>query len=314
MTASHFYDIIYTDDIIVSIPKSSHFSIGTSPYYAHQHGLAIDIYHEISLENYEALSPVSGKIITTKTMLAPKSKFEGGINKEHLTLIQNKKNPNIIYKILHIKPSIKNGQNVEVGDVLGNTIRNGYFAPWSSPHIHLEIRPKEDAIRASGGKQFSLLFNLINEGKKKKENKYNNKIPITIKSKFANYFLAHFPENLYYKYNPFIGLKGKILDSDCILDGGIPIYKKGIAISDKDFKLEYQTPTYLADQKIGALWDQRGRFGLIKFDHVRIFLNDKEIKGISLFLANFKPLIKIIPIDMNEHIYEINSTQILSFL
>ena len=64
---SEFYDIAKMDDIQVSIPKTSHFSIGTSPYYAHQHGLAIDIYHDLSLSNYEVLSPVSGKILISGT-------------------------------------------------------------------------------------------------------------------------------------------------------------------------------------------------------------------------------------------------------
>jgi hypothetical protein len=300
------------EKVNVLIPQTSHFSIGTSPYYAHQHGLAIDIYHEISLDNYEALSPVSGKVIKTKTLVAPKSNFEGGINKEHLTLIENKENPKFVYKFLHIKPSIKKGQDIEVGDAIGKTIRNGYFAPWSSPHLHLEVRSKEDAIRASGGNQFSLHFNNINQRKKNTEEHHNNKIPIAIKYIFKEYLLAYFPENLYYKIDPYIGVKGKNLESDCILDGGIPIYKKGIAIFDDYFKSEYQSSIHLNGKKIGTLWDQRGNFGFIKFDQVRFYLNDKEIRGISLFLANFKPLIKIVPFNMKDHPYEINSTQNLS--
>ena len=57
---------------------------------------------------------------------------------------------------MHVKPNIQVGDLLEVGDYIGTTIRNGYFAYWSSPHLHLEIRPYDDAIRARGGEDFSL--------------------------------------------------------------------------------------------------------------------------------------------------------------
>ena len=101
---SEFYDIAKMDDIQVSIPKTSHFSIGTSPYYAHQHGLAIDIYHDLSLSNYEVLSPVSGKILKIKTLIAPKPKFKGGIDKDYLILINNPSSPDLVWKS---KPSME---------------------------------------------------------------------------------------------------------------------------------------------------------------------------------------------------------------
>jgi len=59
MTKSEFYNIVKMDDIRVSIPQTSHFSDGTSPYYTHQHELAIDLYQNLTLENYEAISPIN---------------------------------------------------------------------------------------------------------------------------------------------------------------------------------------------------------------------------------------------------------------
>ena len=125
MPTSKFYDIIKINGIGVSIPKTSHFSIGTSPYYAHQHGLAIDIYQNLTLENYKAVSPVSGKIFKIKTLIAPKPKFSDGIDKDYLLLISNLSNPDLLWKIMHIKPYQKEGETIEVGDILGETIRNG---------------------------------------------------------------------------------------------------------------------------------------------------------------------------------------------
>ncbi|MFW9897411.1 MAG: hypothetical protein ACFFD7_16525, partial [Candidatus Thorarchaeota archaeon] len=122
MTKSDFYDIVKTDEIQISIPHSSHFTIGTSPYYAHQHALGIDIYHSLFLDNYEVLSPVSGEILKVKTLMAPKPKFKDGIDKDYIILVRNPLDPNITYKILHVRPdNIQVGKKVEIGDLLGTT-------------------------------------------------------------------------------------------------------------------------------------------------------------------------------------------------
>ena len=301
MSKSEFYNIINKDNINVSIPQNSHFTVGTSPYYAHQHGLAIDIYHDLSLKNYEVLSPISGKVIKTKTLIAPKPKFFKGIKEDYLILISNSHNPETVFKTMHVKPSVQVGQKVEVGDILGKTIRNGYFAYWSSPHLHLELRPVEDAIRARGGKNFSLAINNSHKIGDNKKHFYMEKIPVIIKAVYPEFILVNFPDNLCYYIDPIFGVKGKINNMDCIIDGGIPIYKNGIVLFQNDRDSKSPSKIYLNDHRIGTLWGSRGKFGFIKFDHVRFALNNKQIRGISLFLANFVPLIKIIPFNKIEY-------------
>ena len=266
------------------------------------------------MDNYDAFSPVEGKVIDMKTLIAPIPRFSGGINKEHLILIQNKDNQGLVFKFLHINPSIDIGQEIKVGDFLGKTIRNGYFAPWSSPHIHLEIRSKEDAIRASGGKSFSLYVDRFNHEDEILEQDDVDIIPVTIESVYTEYFLARFPDYLYYKVSPYIGVKGSNRNIPCIIDGGIPMYNRGIAIFNKSFKADELTPMNLIGKKIGTLWEQREQLGLFKFDQVKFYLNNLEIRGISLFIAKFKPFIKIVPFDMKDHPYEENSIQNLSLI
>jgi hypothetical protein len=133
MDTLKFYNIAFAEGEIISIPNGSHFSIGTSPYYAHQHGLAIDIYPKLTLKNYSVYSPVSGRIISLKTLGAPKPNFSVETDKEYLIIIRRPKNPNIMFKILHIKSNLKEGVLIEKGTLLGQTIKNGYFVPWSRP-------------------------------------------------------------------------------------------------------------------------------------------------------------------------------------
>ncbi len=317
MSNSKFYDLVNTKDVRVSIPEINHFTIGSSPYYAHQHGLAIDIYKNLSLENYEALSPISGTIIKTKILAAPKSKSKNLVDKEYLTLIRNSHNSNITYKILHIKPYYQVGEKIKIGDCIGSTIRNGYFAPWSSPHLHLEIRSSNDAVRASGGKQFSLNTDSKNRESnytKNSKNKRFNQIPVEIHYAYPEFSLACLPENFYFELKPIYGIKVKINNLNCILDGGIPHYKNGVVLFQKGCNLNSLDPIYLGIDKIAALRETRGQFGFIKFDSVKFLLNNKEIRGISLYLANFLPLIKIIPYNFDDFSYSPKSTQKLSII
>ena len=315
MTKSEFYNIVETNDIQVSIPHSSHFTIGTSPYYAHQHALGIDIYHSLLLDNYEVFTPISGEILKVKTLLAPKPKFLGGIDRDCLILVRNLNNPDITYKILHVKPNnIHVGERIEIDDPIGLTFRNGYFANWSSPHMHLEIRPSKDAIRASGGRAFLLAFKK-KKNKSYKEERRSAEISLRIDSVFPEFFLGRFPEDHYKKIDPICGIKVKINQKDCILDGGIPHYKNGTIISDHGFSLDLKNSIYLGNQRIGKLLKSQDQFGFFKFDpSLKFLLNAEEIRGISLYLANFKPQIKIIPYMDNKIPINAKSTQQLTII
>ncbi|MFX1326598.1 MAG: hypothetical protein ACFE91_00440 [Promethearchaeota archaeon] len=300
------------DGIRVSISRASHFSIGTSPYYAHQHGLAIDIYPNLTLQNVEILSPTSGKVQKIKILRAPKAKFPDGVNVDYLILLSNPKNSEILWKIMHVNPNIKVGDHIEVGDYLGKTIRNGYFAYWSSPHLHLEIRSVNDAIRARGGKDFSLAIEKKGKSKEFSKEVNTTQIPIKIYSVFSEMILAYLPKHFYHNILPFYGLKIKVNNLGCILDGGIPHYKIGTVIFQQKHTSDKLYPVYLGFHKIGILHEVNENFGFFKFKNVKFYLNNKEIRGISLYLAKFLPLIKIIPYNKDEFSFEPKSTQYLS--
>ena len=293
-----FKPIIQTEDVEVVFNEKSHFSVGTSPYYAHQHALAIDIYQRFELENYTAISPVEGEIVKIRELIAPRPKFPNGIAKDYLTLVRNLKSHRIVYKILHVKSSLKVGDKIKQGDYLGETIRNGYFAYWSSPHIHLEIRSESDAIRATGGKEFSLLINEIQEPI---ERDSINSIPIEVISKLHEFLLVRLPKEYYLDFGQFTGVKANIDNNfSCILDAGIPHYKHGTVISNKNNNLIPNSSVFLGDFKLGILNNTSGEFGFFEFEPIIISLNENEIRGISLFLSKNIPLLKIIPYEVNQ--------------
>jgi hypothetical protein len=309
MGDSRLYDIVFAEGETISIPYGSHFSVGTSPYYAHQHGLALDIYNSLLPENYKTYSPVTGEVILSKSLRAPRSRFLGGIDKEYLLQIRGKKNPDIMFKILHIKSELEKGDYVKKGDLLGTTIRNGYFAPWSSPHIHLEIRKFGEINRAKGGKNFSLLLDYNKKQRIHKNKTSHNKIQVKIIHKLSQFLLGRFPTNFYLKIGQIFGLKGCLKNQtskidklsenhELIIDGGIPLYKRGIAIFPITTVINHNkdsSSVYFSTWNIGIIKKRFKRFGFIEFRDVNMFLENIKLRGISLFLSDMFPTVKFIP-------------------
>ncbi|MBS7622603.1 hypothetical protein KEJ39_02865, partial [Candidatus Bathyarchaeota archaeon] len=110
-----------------------------SPYYAHRHLASVDLYPERGVE--EAYSPVQGIVLETRRL-----KLTG----DCVTLIETEK-VGVCAKILHVEPEVEAGDSVYPGDTLGRFIWSPFFDPWTDPHMHVEVRPSNDRLRARGG-------------------------------------------------------------------------------------------------------------------------------------------------------------------
>ncbi len=123
------------------------FSLYNSPYAAHDHGHAIDLYPESG-----APSPVAGRVIDTRRVRAPPKPYAP--EHDYLTLIRT---GDRVARILHVEPAVSTGDRVAVGDSLGTLVRAGFFAPWVDNHIHLGFRaPDANPYRASGSLRIDL--------------------------------------------------------------------------------------------------------------------------------------------------------------
>ncbi|MFW9822478.1 MAG: hypothetical protein ACFFE4_06065, partial [Candidatus Thorarchaeota archaeon] len=181
-----------------------------------------------------------------------------------------------------------------------------------SPHLHLEIRPSNDAIRATGGRTFSLAFNR-RKNKSNRESRNFKEITLRVESIFPEFFLGKLQNELYNLIDPIYGVKVKLNNIDCILDGGIPHYVNGTIISNLNLGKEKEKQIYLFNEKIGILQEFRSNFGFFKFDSsLKFFLNEVEIRGISLYLAKFEPLVKVIPFQKNQTTLDTNSNSRLT--
>ncbi|SDN02478.1 hypothetical protein SAMN04487949_3208 [Halogranum gelatinilyticum] len=118
------------------------FSLYNSPYPAHDHGCAVDLYPETN----DGLSPVAGEVLATKTVRCPDQPY--AVDHDHLIVIDC---GDVVARILHVEPAVEPGDVVAVGDSLGPMVRSGFFGQWVDNHVHLGFRePGQNYLRAGG--------------------------------------------------------------------------------------------------------------------------------------------------------------------
>ncbi|ACV46340.1 MULTISPECIES: hypothetical protein [Halomicrobium] len=124
------------------------FSLYNSPFVAHDDGRAIDLYPSGAV----APSPVAGTVVETKQVRAPPQPYAA--EHDYLLLIDTGE---WMARLLHVEPSVVPGDEVGVGDPLGETVRAGFFAPWVPDHVHLEYRDHEtNPYRADGSEPLAV--------------------------------------------------------------------------------------------------------------------------------------------------------------
>ena len=164
----------------------SRFTLYNSPYAAHDHGCAVDLYpgdatHPDPEDGppVPAPSPVAGTVLDVRTVTAPSRPYAA--EDDHLIVVDTGTAPDSepdsapaapetdrrrasavpgrdrgesgapVARILHVDPAVEPGESVAVGDHLGTLVRAGFFAPWVANHLHLGFRsPDADPYRAAG--------------------------------------------------------------------------------------------------------------------------------------------------------------------
>jgi hypothetical protein len=118
------------------------FTLYNSPFTAHDHGHAVDLYPDTD----PVPSPVAGTVTNIRTVTAPPKPYAA--DHDYLLLVDT--GPHVA-RIMHVEPTVEPGEMIAVGDPLGRSVRAGFFAPWVPNHLHLGFRPHDaNPYRASG--------------------------------------------------------------------------------------------------------------------------------------------------------------------
>ncbi|HET7323284.1 MAG TPA: hypothetical protein VFJ06_03015 [Halococcus sp.] len=238
------------------------FSLYNSPYVAHEHGHAIDLYPNAGLgpatASSLAPSPVAGEVLDTRTVRAPPKAYAA--ENDSLILVDTGE---YVARILHVEPSVEPGDSVEFGDSLGTLIRAGFFAPWVDNHVHLEFRdPEVNPYRASGSLPLELDVSITGLGWDG-----SGRVLETGDTYAVLDSPAHPAPG-----ERFVGIES---DEGAVLDGGLVHYAGGGALA-----AGYDGPISLLGQHVGHT---SGRD--VTWDALEILANGDAITGLSLFCA-----------------------------
>jgi len=242
---------------MVTVPASAlaryrRFSLYNSPYAAHDHGCAIDLYPETNC----GLSPVAGDVIDTRTVRAPSRPY--AVDEDHLILIDTGDH---VARILHVEPAVAPGDRVAIGDSLGEMVRSGFFAPWVDNHVHLGFRdPDANPYRAAGSLPVDVAVDVC---------------PLDwdgtgrVRDVGETYVVLDGPDH------PEPGSwAGVACAPGVVLDGGCPHYDGGGALPGAD------GPVSIAGSRVGVA-DGRD----VTWDDISLVANGRRIEGLSLFIA-----------------------------
>ncbi|MFC6836940.1 hypothetical protein [Halomarina ordinaria] len=236
------------------------FSLYNSPYVAHDHGCAIDLYPGDGVERAtDAPSPVAGEVVDTRAVRAPSKAYAA--ERDFLILVDT---GDYVARTLHVEPSVSPGERVAVGDSLGTLVRAGFFAPWVDNHIHLGFRPHEaNHHRASGSLPIDVgvpVEPLPWDGTGR------------VQRVGETYAVLDAPAHPAPDEH-FVG----VACGDAVLDGGFPHYDGGGLLGGVP-----GDPVSLAGSRIGTV-GENGRD--VRWEAVEVRANGTPITGVSLFCA-----------------------------
>ncbi len=275
-------------DVLARFPR---FSLYNSPYAAHDEGCAIDLYpHDGDWREpadrrlSAAPSPVAGEVVATRTVEAPPKPYAA--EHDHLIVVDTGDH---LARILHVDPAVEPGDEVALGDSLGEMVRSGFFAPWVDNHLHLGFRERDaNPYRASGSLPVEVapsaeIAGVPWDGTGRVVSRGDTYVVIDAPvhpapgERFAG--IAPDPS----------GAKG-----DSVLDGGLAHYDGGGVLGDGS-----PETVSLAGHRVG---EAGGR--TVAWDDVTVLANGTPITGISLFSAREVLGVKLVCPDVDFEVGE----------
>ena len=181
---------------------------------------AADIYSE-----YPYL-PVS-KGVVKDIVRIPSNSNSNGVMDEWVIIISLGGGGDVL-KILHVKPTIRKGEKLYLGDQLGEFVRTYHFFPWTEPHMHVELRKASDPLRALGGYKLIPELELLN-------------ILERYECRVREVFVVRYVGGSYYLLKPMGGGYpcAQVSGVNGFLDGGIPHYGHASVLMPKTLSVLY---------------------------------------------------------------------------
>jgi len=287
---TNFVPIASTGGVTIFSPSKSSVSFTNSPYYSHEHGLAVDIYPH--LDGTTALSPVNGEIVEIFTARSPRSKYFQAIEEEKVLIIRPTENKTVAVRILHTDYSCSMGEKISVGTPIGSMVKSGFFNFWTDLHIHVEVRATNNLRRAKG----SLPMTPLTQNPKLQGNISEILPKMQVVKVDKNYILLDTQGKGILTLGPLKGFGCKIGRDLAILDAGIPHYKVGSVHLEREGEALTGEKVKFWGIAIGEIEECKTGLATFRSIPLKMYINKKSIRGLSFYTwIGRRPLIKVIP-------------------
>jgi len=274
----------------VFAPCRGFVSFTNSPYYSHEHGLAVDIY-PLTVEA-KAFSPVQGGLVEVFTVRSPRPKQFKAVDEERLLIIRPSENPRLVVRILHTDYDARPGASLCVGTPIGNIVRSGFYDFWTEHHIHVEVRNPTHLLRAKG----SLPMTPLTQGSRLLGTPSEKPPKLRVVSANRNFTLVE-PDDGAMTLGPLHGLGCRVGEATGILDAGVPHYKVGSVHLEEGVDVTSGDEVVLWGTPIGKVLECGNGLAIFKSLPMEVHLNNRVIRGLSFYpWVGRHPFLKLIPL------------------
>jgi hypothetical protein len=282
-----FVPVASSSRVIVKAESEGFVSFSNSPYYSHEHGVAIDLY---SRDKTTAYSPLDGVVIAKHVVMSPRPRHFQGSETEHLLIIQPSQTKELVARILHIESSLSAEDEVRVGKPLGKLVRSGFFDFWTENHIHVEVRSPAQPLRAKG----SLPMTPIPQDEDVVGMPCDYSPLLNVADSNSFYVLARAVEGEVCM-GFFRGFGCRVGKHVGILDAGLPHYGFGGAILGQTSEVKVGDEVVFWGMGVGKVVSVSEGFAVFRTYPLKIEVNGNRIRGLSLYPWLRSPLLKLIP-------------------
>ena len=267
--------------VAIQAPDDAYFSYFNSPYIGHSLGTAIDIYPRHQEWEGPVLSPVSGKVAKIRKMQMGKEKRFPAEDFDYGIAILPEHESRDAVRVMHCRPTVQEGEKLDLGDQIGCAIRSRYFNYWTGPHYHVEIVPLDSFSRST--KSYPLDIPVSNEQHHRGSKDLGVEFLITQVS--DDCAIGFSRESSFTSVGDLVGLSAYSGSGSAlgIIDGGLSHYQHGGVLGSKKTKegelvnIGGLPVGCIASKRKGLSYFKRGPAIVATFDGI-------ELRGLSCFV------------------------------
>ena len=277
--------------VALAAPDDAYLSFFNSPYAGHSRGTAVDVYPSEREWGCSVLSPVNGSVTNIRKMSMGRAKSFETAQYDFAVGIKPEESEGLLVRIMHLEPSVRPGDHVEIGTVIGSTLRSRYFNYWTGPHFHVEVMALNDFHRST--MSIPLKVELGESNLRQEGSTTRSQEVLEVSEDWAIVDGAGLGV---YQCGPYYGIPATTSGSKRvgILDAGVSHYIHGAIVGSEP--IQDSEEVHLQGYRMGQVqWSRGDLHFFIRESELEFHLGGHALRGLSAFLYPKKHLRKGAP-------------------